>query len=113
MRQTSHAIFQVEAVRAESGEICCDLLRDGFWRPDVERAPWPDLVQEGLRGRDGESADLAVVPDDLQVARPELVAGLLVGDGDVTGGVHPDRQGGAPEALQGLAEELGERCETR
>ena len=49
--------------------------------------------------------------DDLQVARPELLAGLLVGGSDVTGRVHSDREGGSPEALEGLAEELGERCE--
>jgi len=91
MRQPSHAVFQVEAVRAESGEIGGDLPRDGLWKPDVERSPWPDLVHEGLLGRDGESSGLADMADDLQVARPELVAGLLVSDGDVTGRVHSDR----------------------
>src|ERR1700730_5802103 len=82
MGQPSHAVFQVEAVRTERNEIRCDLLRDGFWRTDVEGSPWPDLVEEGVLGRDGESADLAEAADDLQVARPELVAGPLVTDGD-------------------------------
>lgn len=54
MREASHAVFQVEAGRAKSGEICRDLLRDGFWRPDVERSLWPDLIEEGLlSGRRG------------------------------------------------------------
>ena len=90
-----------------------DLLRDGLGRSDVERPARPDLVHEGLLGRDRESADLAVAAEDLQVVRPELVARLLVGRGDVTGRVHADRQRGSPEALEGLVEELGERREPR
>src|ERR1700730_15042571 len=108
MRETSHAVFQVEAGSADSCVICRYLLCDGFWRSDVERSVWPDLMEEGLFGRDGEAADLAVVADDLQVARPELVAGVFVSDGDITRRVHADREGGPPKALQGLLEELGE-----
>ena len=66
-------------------------LGDGFWRSGVERSLWPDLVEEGLLGRDGESAGLADAADDLQVARPELVAGRFVSDGDMTGRVHANR----------------------
>ena len=29
--KAAHAVFQVEASRAEGGEVCCDLLGDGFW----------------------------------------------------------------------------------
>ena len=36
--EPAHAVLQVEAVRAESGEVCRDLLGDGFRRPDVERS---------------------------------------------------------------------------
>src|SRR6266542_705759 len=91
MREASHAVFQVEAGRSKSGEICRDLLRDGCWRPDVERSLWPDLIEEGLLRRDSESAGLADAADDLQVARPELFAGLLVSDGDMARRVHADR----------------------
>ena len=56
MRETSHPVFQVEAGRAESGEICSNFLGDGLWRPHVERSLRPNLIsslllvwQEGLR----------------------------------------------------------------
>jgi hypothetical protein len=91
MRQSSHAVLQVEPCRAEEGEVHRDLLRDRFWRPDVERPPWTDLVQEGLLGRDSESTGLADPGDDLLVARPELFAGLLISRGDMTGRVDADR----------------------
>src|SRR5882724_6524984 len=77
MRETPHAVFQIEAVRAETGQILSDLLRDGLWRPDVERSLWPDLLHEGFLGGDCESARLAHVADDLQVVRPELFACVL------------------------------------
>ena len=112
MRETSHTVFQVEAGRAESGEICSDFLGDGLWRPHVERSLRPNLTQKGFPGRDGESPGLADATDDLSVARPELFPGPFVGDGDVTRRVHADRQRGPPKALQGLLEELGERRET-
>jgi hypothetical protein len=41
MRQPSHAVLQVEPCRAEEGEVRRDLLRDRFWRPDVERSRGP------------------------------------------------------------------------
>src|SRR2546421_10037356 len=106
MRETSHTVFQVEAVRAESGEIGSNFLGDGLWRSHVERSPRPDLMKKGFPGRDGESAGLADAADDLTVARPELFAGLLVGHGDMTWRVHTHRQRMAPETLQGLQEQL-------
>jgi len=49
---------------------------------------WSDLTLEGFLGGDGESAGFADAADDVVVVRPELFAGLLVGGGAVTGGVH-------------------------
>src|SRR5712692_3610428 len=109
MRETSHTVFQVEAGRAESGEMCSDFLGDGLWRPHVERSLRPNLMKKGFLGRDGESAGLADAADDLPVARPELFTGLLVGHVDMTRRVHAHRQRRAPETLQGLEEQLGER----
>ena len=57
-----------------------------------ERSLWPDLVREGFLGGEGEPPCLADVAYDLQVARPELLAGLLVGGRYVTGRVHSDRE---------------------
>ena len=83
--EATHAVFQIEAVRSQRREGMGDLLRDRLGRPDVERPARPDLVQEGFLGGDREPADPALAGDDLLVARPELLAGLLVGGGDVTG----------------------------
>src|SRR5258708_33518688 len=101
MRETSHTVFQVEAGRAESGEICSDFPGDGLWRPHVERSLRPNLIKKGFPGRDGESAGLADAADDLPVARPGLFAGLLVGHVDMTRRVHAHRQWREPETLQG------------
>src|SRR4051794_4394555 len=79
----------------------------------MERAPRPDLTHEGVPARDGESTGPADVADDLQVARPELFLRLLVSGGDVAGRMDSDRSGALPGALECLAEQLGERCETR
>src|SRR5258708_15838740 len=65
MRETAHTVFQVEAGRAERGEICRDFLGDGFWRPHVERSPRPNVTKKGFPGRDGESPGLADAADDL------------------------------------------------
>src|SRR5260370_15828217 len=78
MRETSHTVFQVEAGRAESGEMCSDFLGDGLIRPHVERSLPPNLIQKGFLGRHAESAGLADAADDLPAARPELFAGLPV-----------------------------------
>src|ERR1700694_3941792 len=51
MRETSHTVFQVEAGRAESGEICSDFLGDGLWRSHVERSLRPNLMKKGFLGR--------------------------------------------------------------
>ena len=48
MRETSHTVFQVEAGRTESGEICSDFLGDGLWRSHVERSPRPNLMKKGF-----------------------------------------------------------------
>src|SRR6266566_8970821 len=100
MRETSHPVFQVEAGRAESGEIGSDFLGDGLWRPHVERSLRPNLMQKGFLGRDGEAAGLADAADDLAVTRPERFAGLLVGHVDMTRRMHAHRQRRAPETLQ-------------
>jgi hypothetical protein len=47
------------------------------------------------------------VAKDLELVRPELLTGPLIGDGDVTRPVHSDGPSGPPEPLQGLAEEKG------
>src|SRR5437016_13036489 len=44
MRETSHTVCQVEAGRAESGEICSKFLGDGRWRSHGERPPLPDPI---------------------------------------------------------------------
>ena len=44
--------------------------------------------------------------------RPELLACLLVGGGDVPGGVHADRPLRVPELVERLAEQAGERGES-
>src|SRR6266480_4800559 len=106
MRETSHTVFQVEAGRAESGEICSNFLGDCLWRSHVERSPRPDLMKKGFPGWDGEPAGFADAADNLPVARPELFAGLLVGHGDMTRRVHAHWQWRAPETLQGLLEQL-------
>ncbi len=102
MRETSHPVFQVEAGRAERGEIGSNFLGDGLWRSHVERSLRPNLMQKGFSGRDGESAGLADAADDLPVARPERFAGLLVGHVDMTRRVYTYRQRRASETLQGL-----------
>src|SRR5438876_9234419 len=48
MRETSHTVFQVEAGRAESGEIGSNFLGDGLWRSHVERSLRPDLMKKGF-----------------------------------------------------------------
>src|SRR5258708_452052 len=106
MRETSHSVFQVEAGRAESGEICRDFLGDGLWRPHVECSLRPNLTKKGFPRRDGEAAGLADTADDLLVARPECFAGLLVGHVDMTRRVHAHRQRRTPETLQGLQKQL-------
>src|SRR5258708_20019510 len=100
MRETSHTVFQVEAGRAESGEMCSDFLGDGLWRPHVERSLRPNLMKKGFLGRDGESASLADAADDLPVARPELFTGLLVRHVDMTRRRHPHHQRSPPATLQ-------------
>ena len=56
MREPTHPLLQIEAGRIESEEIGRDFLGDGFWRPHVERSLWPNLIQKGFPGRDGDSA---------------------------------------------------------
>ena len=65
MKGNKAAMVQAIRGRAESGEVRRDLLGDGFWRSDVQRPVRPDLVAEGLLGRDGEPAGLADSADDL------------------------------------------------
>jgi hypothetical protein len=68
MRETSHPVFQVEAGRAQRGEIGRNFLGDGLWRSHVERSLRPNLTQKGFPGRNGEAARLADAVDDLAVA---------------------------------------------
>ena len=52
----------------------------------------------------------ATLSDDLQVARPELFASLLVSIRHVSGRVHSDRQRVSPEALEGLGGRAGRKA---
>ena len=76
--------FRSKRVAPERGQVCGDLLRDGLRRPDVERP-----VAARSRAANDSSVGIAkprillTERDDLQPARPELLAGLLVGGGDV------------------------------
>src|SRR6266851_2275836 len=67
MRETSHTVFQVEAGRAESGEICSHFLGDGLWRPHVERSPRRRPMKRGCFARESASAALASAADNLPV----------------------------------------------
>ena len=59
-------------------------------------------------GGDCESAGSADRADHLEIARPELIACLLVGGCDVPGPVHSDRKRVSTKVLEGLPEQLGE-----
>ena len=114
VRESAHAVLEVEAVAPSDLRFVGDLAGDGLGRADVAArrrvrlSCWNDSLV-GIR----ESAGLCRRRrDDLEVVRPELLAGLLVGCGDVPGRVHADRLLGEPEPGQGLAEQAGERGES-
>jgi hypothetical protein len=63
-RELGHAVLQVEAGCAPSGEIGGDLLGDGLRRPDVERTPRPGLMaKDSLVGAAGPGQPARLLDD--------------------------------------------------
>jgi hypothetical protein len=100
--------FRSKRLAPKSGEICRDLLGHGFWRAEVERSQWPDLIHEGLLRRNGESAGLADFADHLQVARPELARALSSVSATCPGECTPTGRGARPSP-RGPDRRAGER----
>ena len=113
MGQPAHAVFQIKTVGPQDRQVRGDLLRHGLGRADEEGSPRSDLEQVVVPGRDRKAAHLAQLREHVEVARPELLARLLVGFGDVARRVDADRQGRTLELGQGQPEELREGLEAR
>src|SRR5258708_20003255 len=96
VRQAPHAVFQVESVRAEGGNVGRDLLRHNLRRSDVQRSGWADLVHERLLRRNGEPASLGDMRYDLQLARPEFFPTPFVRIPHVSGPMYPHLKPATP-----------------
>ena len=111
--QPAGAVLQVKAAGTQRAQVGHDLLGDRLGGSDIKRAPWPNLVGEGLLGGNREAALDRDEPDQLAPVRPELFTRLFVCCRHMTGSVHANRKRLSAEVRERLLKEPSKRGEAR